>query len=143
MGCNNTFTDGQRQAMFATTDEEMQYIEQRIDWPIERTQQKSKKYVRFFFNETAFKQHHFELPFKKKKSPHCAKAINHTNNLEKHLRSCERAPTNPARRQLRQKNLDGPTSFKNRHSTPKKLMVDEVQMGVHLSITLNIRRHLK
>ena len=32
MGCNNTFTDGQRQAMFATTDEEKQYIEQRIDW---------------------------------------------------------------------------------------------------------------
>ena len=104
MGCSNTLTDAQLQVMFSTTDEEMQRIKQPMDWPIERTKHKCKKCVRFFSNETALKQHHFELPFKKKKfppppppPPHWAKAINHANNLEKHLRSCEKAPTNPAR----------------------------------------------
>ena len=67
MGCRNTLTDAQLQVMFSTTDEEMQRIKQPMDWPIERTKHKCKKCVRFFSNETALKQHHFELPFKKKK----------------------------------------------------------------------------
>ena len=69
MGCSNTLTDAQLQVMFSTTDEEMQRIKQPMDWPIERTKHKCKKCVRFFSNETALKQHHFELPFKKKKFP--------------------------------------------------------------------------
>ena len=69
MGCSNTLTDAQLQVMFSTTDEEMQRIKQPMDWPIERTKHKCKKCVRFFSNETALKQHHFGLPFKKKKFP--------------------------------------------------------------------------
>ena len=49
--------------------------------------------------------------------------------MEKHLRSCQKAPTHPPKQQLRQTMLDGPTSFKNGPSTPKKLMVEEVQVG--------------
>ena len=33
------------------------------------------------------------------------------------------------KRQLRQATLDGPTSLENGPSTPKKLMVEEVQLG--------------
>ena len=40
----------------------------------------------------------------------CGKTINRANNLEKHLRSCEKAPTYLAKQQLRQTTLDGPTS---------------------------------
>ena len=61
--------------------------------------------------------------------PHCAKVINCANNLEKHLRSCEKAPTHPPKQQLRQATLDGPTSSKNGLSAPKKLMVEEIQAG--------------
>ena len=49
--------------------------------------------------------------------------------MEKHLRSCEKAPTHPAKQQLHQTTLDGPTSSKNGPSTHKKLMVEEVQVG--------------
>ena len=49
--------------------------------------------------------------------------------MEKHLRSCEKGPTHPSKRQLRQKTLDGPTLLENGPSTPKKLMVEEVQVG--------------
>ena len=63
------------------------------------------------------------------KYPHCSKIINRTNNLEKHLRSFEKAPAHPANRQLCQTTLDGPTSSENGPSTPKKLMVEEVQVG--------------
>ena len=59
---------------------------------------------------------------------HCRKTINHANNLEKHLRSCEKAPTHPAKQQLHQITLDEPTSSKNGPSAPKKLMVEEVQV---------------
>ena len=59
----------------------------------------------------------------------CVKRINHAKNLEKHLRNCDKAPTHPAKRQLLQTTLDGPTSSKNGPSTPKKLMTEEVQVG--------------
>ena len=63
------------------------------------------------------------------KFPHCGKAINCTNNLQKHLRSCEKVLTHPAKQQLHQTMLHGPTSSKNEPSTPTKLMVDEAQVG--------------
>ena len=75
------------------------------------------------------KQHHRELPIKKEKCPHCSKTINRANNLEKHLRGCEKAPTHLAKRQLRQATLDGSTSSENGPSTPKKFMVEEVQVS--------------
>ena len=128
MDCNNILTDAELEAMFAATDEEMRQIEQPMEYPIERTQHKCKKCTRFFSNQAALKQHHCEPPIKKEKCPHCGKAINHANNLEKHLRSCEKAPTRPAKQKLRQTTLDEPTSSKNKPSTPKKLMV-EVQVG--------------
>ena len=95
MDCNNTLTDAELEAMFAATDEEMQQIEQPIECPIERTQHKCKKCGRFFSNEAAFKPHHCEPPIKKEKCSRHGKAINCANNLEKHLRSCEKAPTHP------------------------------------------------
>ena len=60
--------------------------------------------------------------------PHCRKTISHANNLEKHLRSCEKATTHSAKQQLHQITLDEPTSSKNESSAPKKLMVEEVQV---------------
>ena len=56
---------------------------------------------------------------------HSGKTINCANNLEKHLRSCEKSPTHPVKQQLR---LDGPTSSENERSTPKKFMVEKVQV---------------
>ena len=45
------------------------------------------------------------------------------------MNSCEKAPTHPNKRQLRQITLDGPSSLQNGPSAPKKLMVEEVQVG--------------
>ena len=80
---------------------------------IERTKRKCKRFTRFFSNEAAFKQHYSEPLIKN----------------ERHLRSCEKAPTHPAKRQLCQTALDGPTSSENGPSTPKKLIVEEVQVS--------------
>ena len=112
--------------MFTATDEDMQQIEQQMECLIERTKHKCKRCSRFFSNESVLKQHHCELPIKKRKCPHCGKTINRANNLEKNLRSFEKVPTHPVNRQLC---LDGPTSSKNRPSTPKKLMLEDVQVG--------------
>ena len=49
--------------------------------------------------------------------------------MEKHLRSCEKAPTHPVKQQLCQTTLDGHTSFENGLSIHKKLMVEEMQVG--------------
>ena len=129
MGCNKNLTGDQLEAMFAVTDEEMRQIEQPMECLIERTKHKCKKWTRFFSNEAALEQHHCEPQIKKEKCPHCSKTINHANNLEKHLRSREKAPTHPSKCQLRQMTLDGPTSLESGPSTPKKLMVQEVQEG--------------
>ena len=80
-------------------------------------------------NEPTLKQYHCELPIKKEKYPHCGKTTNRANNLEKHLRSCETAPTHPTKWQLHQPTLDGPISSENGPATPKKLMVEEVKLG--------------
>ena len=80
-------------------------------------------------NPAPLKQHNWEPQIKKGKCTHCSKTINRANNLEKHLKSCKKAPTSPAKRQLRQTTLDGPTSSKSGPLTPKKLMVEEVQVG--------------
>ena len=74
-------------------------------------------------------EHHCEPPIKKDKCPNFGKAINPANNLEKHLGSCEKPPIYPSKQQLRQTTLDEPTSSKNGPSTPKKFMVEEVQVG--------------
>ena len=66
------------------------------------------------------------LKSKRRKAP---TAVNRANNLEKHLRSFEKAPRHPSKWQLGQTTLDGPTSLENGPSTPKKLMVEEVQAG--------------
>ena len=129
MRCNKILTDDQLEAMFTTTDEEMRQIEQPMECLIERTKHKCRRCTRFFSNEAALKQHNCEPQIKKEKCPHCNKTINRANNLEKHLRSCEKAPTHPSKRQLRQTTLDGPTSLANGPSIPKKLMVEEVQVG--------------
>ena len=70
-----------------------------------------------------------EPPIKKEKCPHCSKTINHANDLEKHLRSCEKASTHPSTQQLRQTTLDGLISSENGPSTPKKLLGEDVQVG--------------
>ena len=129
MGCNKNLTDDQLEAMFTATDEDMRQIEQPLESLIERTKHKCKRCTRFFSNEAALKQHQCDLQIKKEKCPHCSKTINRANNLEKHLRSCEKAPTHPSKRQSCQTTLDGPTALENGPSTPKKLMVEEVQVG--------------
>ena len=101
MGCNNTLTDDKLEAMFTATDEEMRQIEQSIECLIEGTKCKCKRCTRFFSKEAALKQHHCEPAVKKEKCPHCGKTINGVSNLEKHLKSCEKAPTYPVKRQLR------------------------------------------
>ena len=45
------------------------------------------------------------------------------------MRSYEKDPTYPSKQELRQMTLDGPTSLENGPSTPKKLMVEEGQVG--------------
>ena len=120
MGCNNTFTDDQLEAMFTATDDEMQQIEQPMECLIERTSHKCKRCTRFFSNEAALKQNHCEPPIRKEKCPHCGKTIDLANNLEKHLRSCEKAPTHPTKQKLRQTTLGRSTSSENRPSTIKK-----------------------
>ena len=129
MGCNKNLTDDQLEAMFTATDEEMLQIEKPVHCLIERTKQKSKRCTRFFSNKAALKQHHCEPQIKKEKSPHCSKNHQSCNNLEKHLRSYEKAATHPSKWQLHQTTLNGPTSLENEPSTPKKLMVEEVQVG--------------
>ena len=73
--------------------------------------------------------HHCEPQIKKEKCPCCSKTISCANNLLKLLRSCEKATAHPSKRQLRQMTLDWPTSLENGAWTPKKLMVEEVQVG--------------
>ena len=127
--CNKNLTDDQLEAMFTATGEEMRQIEEPMECLIERTKHKCRRCTRFFSNEAVLKQQNCEPQIKKEKRPHCSKAINRANNLEKHLRSCEKAPTHPSKQQLRQTTLYGPTSLENGPSTPKKLMVEEVRVG--------------
>ena len=96
---------------------------------IKRINHKCKRCTRFLSSEAALKQHHCESPIKKEKCLHCSKTIKHTNNFEKHLRSCVKALTHHAKRQLRETTLNGPTSSKNEPSTPKKLNVEEMKVG--------------
>ena len=98
MHCNNNLTDDQLEAMFTVTDEEMRQIQQPMKCLIERTKHKCKSCTIFFSNEAALKQHHCEPPIKMEECPHCCKTINPANNLEKHLRSCEKAPTHSIKR---------------------------------------------
>ena len=107
----------------------MQQIELPLECLIERAKHKCKRCTRFFSNEAALKQHQCELQIKKEKRPHCSKTINRANNLEKHLRSCEKAPTHPNKRQLRQTTLDRPIALESGPSTPKELMGEELQVG--------------
>ena len=64
----------------------------------------------------------------KEKRSHCGKAIDRTNNLEKRLKSSEKALKHHAKQKLCQATLDGSTSSKNGPSPPKKLMVKEMQV---------------
>ena len=96
---------------------------------IKRTKHKCKRCTRLFSNEAALKQHYCEPPNKMQKFTHCSKTTIRPNNLEKYLRSCEKAPTHTSKQQIHQTTLDELTSLKNWLSTPKKLMVKEVQKG--------------
>ena len=115
--------------LLTVTNEEIQQIEQPMECLTERLKHKCKRCTRFFSNEAALKQHGCEPPIKKKKWPHYGKTINCANNLEKHLRNCEKAPAHPAKQQLHQTALNGPTSSENGPSTPKKLIVEGMQVG--------------
>ena len=123
MDCNNTLTDAKLEAIFAVTDEEIRQIEQPMECPIERTQHKYKNPIPL--QRSCTQAEPLWTFIKKGKCLHCGRAINCTNNLENHLRRCEKAP----KRQLHQTTLNGPTSSTNVPSAPKKLMVEEVQVG--------------
>ena len=115
--------------MLTATDEEMWQIAQPLEYFIARTKHKCQRCTRFFANEAALKEYQCQLQIKKEKCPHCSKTINCTNNLEKHLRSCEKAPTYPSKQQLRQTTLDGPIALEKGPSKPKKFMVEKVQVS--------------
>ena len=127
MDCNNTLTDAELEAMFSKTYEEMRQIEQPMECPIEISQHKCKKW-QILLQRICAQAAPLWPPIKKYKCPHCSKVINCAKNLEKHLRNCEEAPTHPAKQQLHQRMLDGPISSKHGSSTPKKLIVEEVQV---------------
>ena len=129
MGCNKNLIDDQLEVMFTVTDDEMHQIEQPMECLIERTKRKCRKCTRCFSNEATLKQHQCEPQIKKEKCPRCSKTINRANNLQKRLSSGEKAPTHPRKRQLRQKTLDEPNPLENGPSAPRKLMVEEVQVG--------------
>ena len=129
MCCNKNLTDDQLEAMFTVTDEEMEQTEQPMECLTERNKHKCKRCTRFFSKEAVLQQHHCEPQIKKEKCSCCSKTIICANNLLKLLRSCEKATAHPSKRQLRQMTLDWPTSLENGASTPKKLMVEEVQVG--------------
>ena len=96
MRCNN-LTEDQLEAMFTVTDEDMWQIVQPLKCLTERSKYRCRGCTRFFSNEAALKQHNCEPQIKKEKCLHCSKTINRANNLEKHLRSCEKAPTHPSK----------------------------------------------
>ena len=73
MDWNNILTDAQLEVIFAATDEDMQQIKQPMECTVERTQRKCKKCVRFYSNKAALKQHHVNLPSKRKNAPIAAK----------------------------------------------------------------------
>ena len=93
MGCNENLTDNQLEAMFTATDEEMRQIEQLMECLIKRTKPKCKRCTRFFSNEAALKQQQCEPQIRNEKCPHCSETTNRANNLEKDLKSCEKAAT--------------------------------------------------
>ena len=100
MGCNKNLTDHQLEVMFTATHKEMQQIEQPVECLTEKTKHKCKMCTRFFSNEAALRQHQCEPQIKKERCLHCIKTINCANNLEKHFKSCEKAPTHPNKRPL-------------------------------------------
>ena len=122
MCCNKNLTGDQLEAMFTAAYEEMRQIEQPTECLIERTKHKCRSYTRFL-------QTQMQTSNQKEKCPHCSKTINRANNLERHLRSSEEAPTHPSKWQLCQTTLDGPSSLENGPSVPKILILEEVQVG--------------
>ena len=98
MVCNKNLTHDQLEAMFTAADEEMRQVEQPMECLIERIKHKFKRCTRFFSKKAALKQHYCETQIKNEKRPHCSKTINRANNLEKHLRSCEKAPSHSTKR---------------------------------------------
>ena len=96
MGCNNTLTNNQLEAMFTATDKEMRKIEQSIEYLTERIKQIQEVYqVLLQWNCTQATP--LWTSHQKEKCPHCGNTINCANNLEKLLRSCEKAPKHPAK----------------------------------------------
>ena len=145
MGCKKHLTNDQLEAIFTATHKEMRQIEQPMQCLIERAKNKWKSCAKCFSNKAALKQHQCELQIKKEKYPHCSKTISRANNLEKHLRSCEKATIHPSKQQLHQTTLKGPTALENGPSIPNKLMVEEVKVGgapADMLNTLNIGRFL-
>ena len=138
MHCNNSLNNNQLKAMFPATDEEMQQIVQPMECLIERIKHKCKRCGRFFSNEAALKQHHWEPQIKKENCPCCSKTINHANSLEKHWRSWEKAHTDPSKWQLCQTNLDGPTSLENGPSHLRNWLLRKCKWVVHLLNMINI-----
>ena len=123
----STLTDDQLEAMFTATDKKMQQIDKPMQCFIERT---NGKVYQIFLQTNMLTQHYCEPPIKKEKFCHCDKTINCANNLKKHLKSCEKAAKHPAKQQIHQTALDGPTSSETGTSTPKKMTVEELQVGV-------------
>ena len=145
MGCKKHLTNDQLEAIFTATHKEMRQIEQPMQCLIERAKNKWKSCAKCFSNKAALKQHQCELQIKKEKYPHCSKTISRANNLEKHLRSCEKATIHPSKQQLRQTTLKGPTALENGPSIHNKLMVEEVKVGgapADMLNTVNIGRFL-
>ena len=75
MGCNNTLTDAQLKAMFATTDEEMRQIEQAMECLIERTQHKCKSVPYYSPTKLRSSNTTMNLPPKRRNAPSVVKPL--------------------------------------------------------------------
>ena len=95
--------DAQLEAVFVTTDWATDRVLSRKN-PTQMQEVYQTFIQRSYAPETPLRTSH-----QNRELPHCGKAINSTYYLEKHLRSCEKAPTYTVKQQLRQMALHEPT----------------------------------
>ena len=95
--------DAQLEAVFVTTD-----------WATDRVLSRKnptqmQEVYQTFIQRSCAPETPLRTSHQNRELPHCGKAINSTYYLEKHLRSCEKAPTYTVKQQLRQMALHEPT----------------------------------
>ena len=144
MGCNKNLTDDQLEAMFTATDEEMQQIEQPMEYLIERTKHKCKRWTRFFSTWGAYKQHRYEPQIKKKKCPNCNKTISRANTCKVVRRPLHNLPNSNYVKWLWMDPLHwrmDPQHRRNWWWRNCKWDVNKLNIGRHLNIRVCLKVH--